>query len=129
MLVAEGIETALSLRAARSGLFAAAALSAGNLAGFTPPAGVTGLVIARDRDHAGSNAAERLRARCGRLGVKVLVIAPRCRSDFNDELRAYGPDGMTRLVSGAIAEFMDPKRGAWAKSDAGNPDRWTPSRT
>ena len=129
LLVAEGIETALSLRTARPGLFAAAALSAGNLGGFTPPAGVTGLVIARDRDNAGARAAERLRARCERRGVEVLVIAPRCGGDFNDELRAYGPDGMARLVSGAIAELQDPERGAWARSDGRSPDRWTPSKT
>ena len=129
LLVAEGIETALSLRSARPGLFAAAALSAGSLAGFTPPTGVTGLVIARDRDHAGSHAAERLRARCERGGIEVLVIAPRCGSDFNDELRPYGPDGMARLVCGAIAEFEDPKRGAWAESDGGRRDRWRSSRT
>lgn len=129
LLVAEGIETALSLRTARPGLFAAAALSAGNLGGFTPPASVTGLVIARDRDEAGAQAAERLWARCERRGVEVLVIAPRCGGDFNDELRAYGPDGMARLVSGAIAELQDPERGAWARSDAQSPDRWTPSKT
>ena len=123
LLVAEGIETALSLRATRPGLFAAAALSAGSLAGFTPPAGVTGLVIARDRDEAGANAAKRLRARCERRGVAVLVIAPRCGSDFNDELRAYGPDGMARLVAGAIAEFEDPRRGEWAQSGGGRRDR------
>lgn len=116
LLVAEGIETALSLRTARPGLFIAAALSAANLAGFAPPAGVTGLVIARDRDDAGARAAERLRARCERRGVEVLVIAPRC-GDFNDELRAYGPEGMARLVAAAIAELEDPRRGAWAKPD------------
>ena len=129
ILLAEGIETPLSLRPARPGLFAAAALSAGSLAGFTPPAGVTGLVIARDRDEAGANAAERLRARCERGGVEVLVIAPRCGSDFNDELRAYGPDGMARLVRGAIAEFENPERGAWAQSGGGRRDRWRSSRT
>ena len=128
LLVAEGIETALSLRTARPGLAAAAALSAGSLAGFTPPADVTGLVIARDRDDAGVHAAERLRARCERRGLEVLVIAPRC-SDFNDELRAYGPVGMARLVAGAIAEFEDPRRGAWVQSDVRRLGRWTPSRT
>ena len=36
LVVAEGIETALSLLTARPGLYGAAALSAGSLAGFTP---------------------------------------------------------------------------------------------
>ena len=130
LCVAEDIETALSLRTARPGLFTAAALSAGSLAGFTPPAEVIGLVIARDRDDAGARAAERLRERYERSGVTVLVIAPRC-NDFNDELRAYGPDGMARLLSGAIAELEDPRRGAWANPgghDATAGPRHTPGR-
>ena len=129
LFVAESVETALSLRTARPRLFAAAALSAGSLGEFAPPAGVTGLVVARDRDDAGARAAERLRARCERRGLQVLVIAPRCRSDFNDELRAYGPEGIARLVSAAIAEFEDPKRGAWTRSEGRRPDRRPPSRT
>ena len=123
LVVAEGIETALSLLTARPGLYAAAVLSAGSLAGFTPPADVTGLVIARDRDEAGAHAAERLRVRCERLGVGVLVIAPRMAGDFNDELRAYGPQGLARLVSGAAAEFETPKRGAWARASGWSGNR------
>ena len=86
-------------------------------------------MIARDRDDAGAHAADRLRARCEGRGVEVLVIAPRCRSDFNDELRAYGSNGMARLVSGAIAELEDSRRGAWVQSDVRRSGRWALSRT
>ena len=49
---------------------AAAALSAGSLGAFAPPAGVTRLVIARDNDAEGERAAaERLVRRCARTGV------------------------------------------------------------
>ena len=89
LLVGEGIETVLSIVTAIPGTVAAAALSAGSLASFPPPAGVTRLVIARDNDPEGERAAERLARRCARAGVDALVVVPQ-GDDFNTELVAFG---------------------------------------
>ena len=89
LLVGEGIETVLSIVTALPDTVAAAALSAGSLSAFAPPAGVTRLVIARDNDPEGERAAERLARRCAREGVDALVVAP-SGDDFNDDLVALG---------------------------------------
>ena len=71
VVVAEGVETALSA-AAVFGAPAWAALSASNLASFTPPAVVERLIIAADRDAPGLDAAETLAARLAdRLEVSI----------------------------------------------------------
>ena len=89
LLVGEGIETVLSIVTALPDAVAAAALSAGSLGAFAPPAGVTRLVIARDNDPEGERAAERLVRRCARTGVAALVVAP-SGDDFNTDLVAFG---------------------------------------
>ena len=89
LLVGEGIETVLSIVTAIPDAVAAAALSAGSLGAFAPPAGVTRLVIARDNDPEGERAAERLVRRCARTGVAALVVAP-SGDDFNTDLVALG---------------------------------------
>ena len=89
LLVGEGIETVLSLVTAVPEITAAAALSAGSLGAFAPPAGAARLVIARDNDVEGEQAAERLARRCARAGVAAAVIAPE-GEDFNDDLLALG---------------------------------------
>ena len=89
LLVGEGIETVLSLVTAMPDTVAAAALSAGSLGAFAPPAGLARLVIARDNDPDGERAAERLARRCARAGVAALVIVPE-GEDFNDDLLALG---------------------------------------
>ena len=89
LLVGEGIETVLSIVTAIPDTVAAAALSAGSLGAFAPPAGVTRLVIARDNDPEGERAAERLARRCARAGVDTLLVAPR-DDDFNSDLLALG---------------------------------------
>ena len=89
LLVGEGIETVLSIVTALPDTVAAAALSAGSLGTFAPPAGVTRLVIARDNDFEGERAAERLARRCARAGVDAQVIVPG-GNDFNDDLLAHG---------------------------------------
>ena len=98
LLVGEGIETVLSLLTALPGALAAAALSAGSLGAFEPPAGVARLLIALDRDPDGQRAAERLKHRCARLGIDTAVLVPE-RNDFNDDLRRRGPRSLAgRLV-------------------------------
>ena len=89
LLVGEGIETVLSIVTAIPDAVAAAALSAGSLGAFAPPADVTRLVIARDNDPEGERAAERLARRCARARVAALVVAP-TGDDFNSDLIALG---------------------------------------
>ncbi len=89
LLVGEGIETVLSLVTAMPDTLAAAALSAGSLGAFAPPAGLARLVIARDNDAEGERAAARLARRCARAGVVAQVFVPE-GADFNDDLLALG---------------------------------------
>ena len=89
LLVGEGIETVLSIVTAIPDAVAAAALSAGSLGAFAPPAGATRLVIARDNDPEGERAAERLVRRCARTSVGALVVAPQ-GDDFNTDLLTLG---------------------------------------
>ena len=89
LLVGEGIETVLSVVTAIPDAAAAAALSAGSLGAFVPPAGVTQLVIARDNDPEGERAAERLIRRCAGARVDALMVAPQ-GDDFNTDLLTLG---------------------------------------
>ena len=105
LLVGEGIETVLSVLTAVPDLPGAAALSAPGLVAFTPPSGVERLLIARDNDPAGANAADGLRLRCRELGVDVTVITPE-GGDFSDDLLALGP----AVLAERIATSLDPSR-------------------
>ncbi len=107
LLVGEGIETVLSLVTASPDITAAAALSAGSLGAFAPPAGVTRLVIARDNDPEGERAALRLARRCARAGVAATVISPR-GEDFNNDLLTFGP---AALAAWTAAELGDREPG------------------
>ncbi len=98
LLVGEGVETVLSLVAAVPAIPAAAALSAGSLGAFAPPSGLARLVIARDNDAEGARAAQRLRRRCGGLGIPTAVVVPE-RGDFNDDLIAFGPQALAARVA------------------------------
>ena len=89
LLVGEGIETVLSIVTAIPDTVAAAALSAGSLSAFLPPAGVTRLVIAHDNDPEGKRAAERLALRCARAGVDAVLVVSQ-GGDFNSDLLALG---------------------------------------
>ena len=103
LLVGEGIETVLSLVTAVPSIAAAAALSAGSLGAFSPPAGTARLVIARDNDDEGERAAARLARRCARAGVAATVISPR-GEDFNDDLLAFGPAALAAWTAAALAD-------------------------
>ena len=102
LLAGEGIETVLSLVTAVPGILAAAALSAGSLGAFEPPQDLALLVIARDKDVEGGNAANRLQRRCSERGIPSIVIVPE-RSDFNDDLVAVGADTLAARLSPLIA--------------------------
>ena len=111
LLVGEGIETVLSLvtvlpDADHSSTLAAAALSAGSLGAFVPPANVTRLIVAQDRDEQGERAALRLQLRCTRLGVATAVLLP-AGNDFNDDLVEFGPD----LLANRLAPLIDQPHG------------------
>ena len=89
LVVGEGIETVLSIVAAFPHIPAAAALSAGHLAAFTPPPATSHLVIAADNDPEGEDAAARLNQRSRALQIPCTVILPNL-IDFNDDLRDIG---------------------------------------
>ena len=103
LLVGEGIETVLSLVTASPEIAAAAALSAGSLGAFSPPAGTARLVIARDNDEEGEHAALRLARRCARAGVAATVIVSR-GGDFNEDLLAFGPAALAAWTAAALRD-------------------------
>jgi hypothetical protein len=85
----EGIETMLSLRLALPDMPMAAALSAHHLAALLLPPTLRRLYIARDADAAGDMAFAALTERATAAGIEALALSP-ARSDFNDDLRAFG---------------------------------------
>ena len=101
LLVGEGIETVLSMVTAVPAISAAAALSAGGLGAFTPPAGIARLVVARDNDAAGESAALRLRRRCAAMGVDCAVVVSET-SDFNEDLVILGPQALAARIAPLI---------------------------
>ena len=102
LLAGEGIETVLSLVTAVPGIHAAAALSAGSLGAFDPPQDLALLVIARDKDVEGGHAANRLQHRCVERGIPSIAIVPE-RSDFNDDLVAFGEETLAARIAPLIA--------------------------
>ena len=129
LLVGEGIETVLSLVTAVPAITAAAALSAGSLGAFAPPPGVARLVIARDNDIEGEQAAMRLARRCARAGVAAAVVVPE-GDDFNDDLVALGPEALAARLS-TLFRFAggreEPSEGRALRERGESP--WTPSST
>ena len=111
LLVGEGIETVLSLITVlpdvdHSRTLAAAALSAGSLGAFVPPANVTRLIVAQDRDDKGERAALRLQLRCTQLGVATAVLLS-AGDDFNDDLVVHG----SGPLANRLAPLVDRPRG------------------
>lgn len=86
LAVAEGIETALSFRDL-NGMPCWAALSAGGLQSFEPPAGTGRLFIAADGDEAGVQAATALGQRASSRRTPVVMIAAPEGQDWNDVAR------------------------------------------
>jgi len=100
LLVAEGIETALSLKTALPNIPVVASLSAVFLSTFILPEGLRRLYIAMDDDDAGRIASERLQTRAH--GIDVRVLAPK-GDDFNTDLLDPGAGGLRNRLSGQLA--------------------------
>ena len=95
LVIAEGIETALSAAQLGGNLFAIAAMSANNLPKINPPL-ASEYVICADHDAPGLRGARALAVKLVRKGHKVrLAIPHRANSDWNDEL-------LERLAHGTI---------------------------
>jgi putative DNA primase/helicase len=84
LVVGEGIETVLSVRAALPDWPCWSCLNAGGLAQFPIPAGVREVLIAADADPAGVAAAEKLADRLVTQGKTVRVLKPGAGDDWND---------------------------------------------
>jgi hypothetical protein len=108
----EGIETMLSLRCVLPAMPAAAALSAGHLAGILFPGTLRRLYMVRDADPAGDSAVERLTERAQAAGIEALALSPQL-GDFNDDLCKLGIDALwaalrVQLVPEDVARFRGP---------------------
>lgn len=101
MIIGEGVETVLSLRAVLPAMPMAAALSAQNLGTVRLPPSLKRLYIAADRDDAGINAAERLRQHAMVEGVRAVILLP-VLNDFNDDLSRIGRDAMAASVASQL---------------------------
>jgi hypothetical protein len=105
LIVAEGLEDALSILAAGAA-FVCAAFTGDNVANLTPPPGVGEIVVFGDRakdgeglDAVGARAVAKARPRWEAAGVAVrVVVAGAPYKDANDVLRAEG----ARAVRGII---------------------------
>lgn len=118
LILAEGIENALSAALLRPGLRAAASLSVSNLSALRLPPAIRRVVLVRDRD--GSNggvriARERAITRWLDEGRVVDVIdPPPSQKDMNDELRACLAGGVA-LSALTPAPELDPAQ-IWSAS-------------
>jgi len=100
-IIAEGIETVLSLKSAFPKTPMVAALSAAHLAGWRPPSKLRRLVVAADNDEPGRKAAVRLSERVTECLVDMTTIVPLC-ADFNSELRRTSFQDMRDRVARLI---------------------------
>jgi hypothetical protein len=111
MAAGEGIETMLSLRCVLPTMPMAAALSAAHLAAILFSDTLRRLYIARDDDPAGDGAMAALIDRAQAVGIEAITLSPRL-GDFNEDLRALGPDALraalcTQIAPQDVARFMD----------------------
>jgi len=97
LLVGEGLETVLSLMPLFPDAGAIAALSAAHFAMLSLTSALATLLIARDNDAAGRNAAERLRDRAEAAGIAATVLRPRL-IDFNADLRRWDAGALAQRV-------------------------------
>lgn len=89
LIVTEGVETALSIRAALATVPLVAALSAAHLAAMILSPTLKRLYIASDNDPDGHSAADRLSARAQEANVAAFRLLSH-HKDWNDDLLAFG---------------------------------------
>lgn len=114
VLAGEGIETVLSLKCILPDLPMIAGLSANHLAALDLPSTLRRLYIGLDDDPAGRVAGLHLRQRAEAHGIEVVDVVPR-RSDFNHDLRSFGP---TALVDSVVRQLVPGDRLRFALSTA-----------
>ncbi len=102
IVVAEGIENALSIRTAFPDLTVHAALTAGNLAAYHWASALRRLLIALDDDEAGLSAAHTLAERAGLSGLSATLLWPRT-ADHNLDLRIFGQDAYRQWLLAQMA--------------------------
>lgn len=100
----EGIETMLAFKTVLPELPMVAALSAGHLAALELPDDLARLYVARDRDAAGTRAAEHLIARALDRGIVPRMLTPNA-DDWNTDLLACGEDALRRRLGALIDEW------------------------
>ena len=98
----EGIETVLSVRQALPDLPGIAALSATHLAAIDLFPALRRLYVLRDVDPAGDAALKTLTGRAMSLGIDTIPLSP-LREDFNEDLMAFGADGLRNLLRSQLA--------------------------
>ncbi len=101
LIVAEGIETALSIGMAFPGAALAAGLTAHHLAEMNIPKNYSRILIAADNDEAGQNAAARLTERV-KEGRECVATAVSQYGDFNEDLKRLGLAEMRRKVKAMV---------------------------
>jgi len=106
----EGIETMLSMRSALPDLSAVAALSAAHLGALALPDMLRRLYVARDNGAAGEAMTAMLAARAEAVGIEAVVLVPTL-GDFNDDLQAFGVEGLraalrAQLLPQDVSRFM-----------------------
>ncbi|KTQ96328.1 DNA primase [Aureimonas ureilytica] len=106
----EGIETVLSVRSALPDLPGVAALSAAHLGALLLPPTLRRLYVARDNGEAGEAMAKTLAERAEAAGIEAVLLVPTL-GDFNDDLAAFGVDGLraalrTQILPQDVARFM-----------------------
>lgn len=104
----EGIETMLSLGRVMPALSMVAALSANHLAALALPPTLRRLYLARDDDPAGHGAVAALAERARSVGIEALTLKPRL-GDFNEDLRAFGPDALAAAMRLQLAREDVPR--------------------
>jgi Ti-type conjugative transfer relaxase TraA len=102
LFIAEGVETALSLKSAGVQGTIEASLGLSNIKRITPESPHTHIVICADHDAPGSPSAKSLEKSVTALqekGYAVTIIKPdQLGDDFNDVLKIQGPQGIKRTL-------------------------------
>lgn len=110
LFIAEGVETALSLREAGIEGMIKASLGLANIKRLEPQDLKTHIVICGDHDALDSSATKSLEKSVVSLqghGFKVTVLKPdRLGEDFNDVLKAKGPEGVREILKQAVPHVL-----------------------